>query len=414
MDHQLAGAVIATFRQAPPEVQYDRLASFDHRAWAGIYRWLDASGLAIYFFDRVSTLGIEAALPEQALRRLQKNAADNRERAADMLQEFIEINLEFQAAGLSYANLKGFTLVPGACSDSSLRSQFDLDFLVAREDIARCEELLARRGFGLTGVCQNVREFKANGGQLPSVQNLYKPKPQRAVEVHVDGFLEEGGNSSRSGKLSRCRLQSWNGFEFPVLSDCDKFIALAHHLFKHLNSEWTRASWILEFANFIDFHRDNDLLWLKVKGYLSAHPESKTAVGVAALLADESFGISHIPEPLAGVILEVPQSCRLWVERYGNSVLLAAFPGTKLYLLLQAALSSKETQLPDIRKKLLPMRRPSKITVRVADATLAFRLKQMRAELNHLFFRLKFHVTQGLSYMIEAPRWKKNIASLRG
>jgi hypothetical protein len=410
MNHQLAEAVIAVFREEETGSNFSVFEGFDYRAWVGSYGWLDSSGLALYFLDRVRTLGLNSAMPHRVLRRLEENAADNREKTACMLDDFVRINLAFQAAGLSYVNLKGFSLIPEVSRDAALRCQFDLDFLVAYGDLPGCEKILEGQGYLLTGKGKSVREFKAGSQHLPLVQDLYKAKPQKCVEIHfADSTLDHGDI-----KLSRRRLQKWNGMEFPVLSTCDRFLGLTLHLFKHLQSEWTRASWILEYANFIDFHREDGELWSEVEKYTSHNRDHKVAVGAATLIAYRSFGIRHLPETLARAVLELPQPVRLWVERYGENILYAAFPGTKLYLLLQASLSADEgAQLHGSFAKLFPFHRPPKVTVASGDMSLVVRLKQLRTEISYIFFRLRFHLIQGFAYMGETSRWKKSIASLQ-
>jgi hypothetical protein len=413
MDRNLAKAVIHSFRGERAEV-CDRLACFEYRHWVENYRWLDASGLALYFLDRVRSLELDDVVPDRVLARLTENATDNRKKTEGMYEEFVRLNRKLQAAGVEFANLKGFSLVPDASPDAALRCQFDLDFLVASRDVALCEEVLKQEGYVLDGIGRNVREYKAGSGQVPSIRELYKAKPQRSVEIHI-ASSQVRDKSYPDDRLSRIQWKLRDGFKFPVLSDCDQVLSLAHHLFKHLKSEWTRASWILEYARYIHFHRFDDSLWLEVEGYLSADSRAKVAVGAATLLAYQSFGIPCIPPILTVAITELPVSVRLWIERYGNNVLFTPFPGTKLYLLLERALWGDEgAHSVERSRKLFPLHRPPKITVGSERAGLLRRMKAFQAEGSYLMFRLRFHVTQGIAYMIEESRWKRDMASMQG
>jgi hypothetical protein len=57
-------AVVATFHE-PAEQSARRLSALSAREWERSYHWLDASGMALYFLDRVESSHIESALPRR-------------------------------------------------------------------------------------------------------------------------------------------------------------------------------------------------------------------------------------------------------------------------------------------------------------------------------------------------------------
>src|ERR1700684_1686168 len=158
-------AVAATFRDSADESSR-RLSALRASDWQRSYHWLDASGMALYFLDRVESLRVEDHLPAATLERLRGNLADNRQRSSTMLVEFASLNQSFQRAGVVYANLKGFTLSPESCPRPELRCQLDFDFVVDGTQLDLCRRILSKTGYELITATPDVWEFKAGSDEL--------------------------------------------------------------------------------------------------------------------------------------------------------------------------------------------------------------------------------------------------------
>jgi hypothetical protein len=403
MNRKLAEAVVATFRSRTVSSLSADLTNFSERDWMRAKDWLDTSGLALYFLARIKSLHLEDALPAKLLGCLELNYSDNRVRTEDMFGEFARINMEFQRAQLTYANLKGFSLAPRFFTDPNCRYQHDLDFLMSKRDTEECRRALERHGYELTGVSADTLEFRAGAVEVSSLSDLYKIRSQRSLEIH---FAAESDD-----RLARLQLQVWNGFEFPALSELDKFLGQAHHLFKHFQTEFTRTAWILEFATCIQSHEGDEAFWRDAVAAVKTDPQMKLAAGAAVLIAGRTFGVATPPDFAACTVNEVPSGVALWMDRYHDELVFMEPPGSKLYLLLQDILFENEPDWRERRRKRLVPSRPPRERISVGETESAWLRMRLRfARFRYFCIRMRFHAREGVRYKIEAARWKKLLA----
>jgi hypothetical protein len=410
MNRKLAAAVIATFRDGDESASPIRLYDFRTQDWRRSLHWLDASGLALYFLDRIKTLRLVDALPSTIVYALESRLRDNQTRTAYLFDEFLRINRAFQGADLQYVNLKGFTLVPDYCPDPSLRRQFDIDFLAETNDARQYSDILKRFGYIISGRGEHLLEFKAGPAQLPTIEQLYKATPHHSVEVHFIPASIPMLKSDRS-LLARSQQHVYGGETFAALSRTDIFLAQAQHLFRHVKSEWTRISWLLELKTFITSRATDAGFWQDVRLGASALTDGALSVGVAAWLASEAFGQFAPPALTEWSVDTIPTSVRLWLERYGRKVLLSDFPGSKLYLLLDGELSQdRKLTNPVTLKKLLPLHLPPRVTSE-ANRGIGQKIRTVFVQARYMFFRLRFHLAEGARYLFEAWRWRRLVSS---
>jgi hypothetical protein len=399
---QLREAVLLLFCD-PLRIEYVRLLHLSRKDWKNLLRWLDTSGLALYFLERLDELNLLDILPSPVLMRLRQNLADNSERMDAMIAESIAIQTSFQEEGITYAVLKGFSLWPVSVSKLELRSQLDLDFLVSEQSANEAQRLLEAFGYRLHAVSGKSLEFKANEGGLPSLNGLYRTGLIRSAELHIEAV-----SNSRSQLLSRSQVMLFHGMRMPVLSPVDLFLGQALHLYKHMCSEFLRTAHLIEFRRHVIVRHGDNAFWSALEQRASSEPGACLRLGAVILLVSHVMG-QFAPEALTGWTVDsLPAAAARWVELYGRRTVLASFPGSKLYLLLQEEMEA--AGLPAKRplsQALLPRRLPPAITHALACEGLLSRIYRYCRELHFTYFRLRFHIREGIRYVLASILWRQ-------
>jgi hypothetical protein len=397
-------AALLTFCDPPPEA-CSALEHLSGMEWQRLLRWLDTSGLALYFFDHLTQLNHSHILPSDVSARLQQNLADNSARTDGLIAEMSRIHREFQRASIRYATLKGFSLWPSSVPRPELRSQLDLDFLVAEECAREARRILESRGYHLRAISGCSWDFKKNEMPGISLRDLYKDVPFRSVELHI-----ESGAKAGSSLLARAEMRSFRNIDMPVLSSADLFLGQGMHAFKHICSEFSRTAHLIEFRRHVIARHDDASFWTEVRARAETTPKAAIALGVVTLLITHVMG-SFAPWSLANWTIDrLPACARLWVQLYGEQIVLASAPGSKLYLLLQKELAASGVPARrSVRQALLPLRLPPLIVHANANEKLPMRLRRYAAQLRFILLRLRFHTVEGFRYLRESLRWQQHM-----
>jgi hypothetical protein len=406
---RLKEAVFASFHEPAPSIRA-RLGEFTSRDWERAKDWLDLSGLALYFLDRLVRLDLETCIPAPLLNQLRTHRADNRERTDSLFSEIVELTRALQYHNIKCAVLKGVTLPPESVPEIALRNQTDLDVLVPASDEESTKRCLAELGYHLTAVSGSTLEFKAGPSGTSSLKNLYQVRPERAVDVQL---IAGPDVALKSNRLTRTQLRSIRGHKLPALSPADILVLQGQHLFKHICSEHTRGSWLLEYWRHVCARRNDAAFWDEVRLIAAQEPGADIAIGAATRLASLFFG-SFAPQELSCWSMDcLPPAICLWIQLYGRRVLMSDTPFSKLYLLLRKELNPKSPEEYVARRRLIfPLHRPPRITRATGGEGIWTQFRRYRYEAQFVLHRLRFHVAEGLGLAIESLRWQRRLGGV--
>ena len=401
------------------------LAGFRDREWKQGVSWLHDAGLALYLLQKLKQGNVTDIVPKATLSRLEENLAANRRRVIYMASQFEFLNQKLSAAGVRYAAVKGFSLVPQFCPDASLRHQSDFDYLIDHQSLPLAQTVLEEAGYFLSKHKANEFVFLMPSRAIPPPDDeQYEAHAPHAVELRVAFWDSDFHGVFLTGprfSVDNTRTQRWQDSVFPALPEEDAFLLQVIHAFNHVLTGGVRMAWLYEIGYFLSQRSTDELLWQRVERRIG---EDALLRGIVVVVTELSAYFFKAPIPTTSIIWaqKLDPAVRIWINNYARTWVFAKNRVDQLGLFSAAkvVLFLHQQYLPDAgarrhltRIRLLPwqqlFQRAGSITGK-SSASDGGRRRQLK----HAVIRFLFHVTAGLRYLWEIPRWRRlNKASAR-
>lgn len=418
VNRALAEAVVGCLSLSGETCDVNVLRKFRLHDWHRTFNWLDRAGLTLYLLQRLKSISATQLLPPPVLARFEQNLADNRRRVDYLATEFGSLNQRFHRAGLNYAAIKGFSLVPTYCPDAVLRAPSDLDYLVDKPSLPLAQRILEEAGYRLQRFSDIEFKFGRPSQRIPTVSDdPYSRETEPLVELHLTFWnrkLNRVPLNEPDFRLDQTIDHDWHGLRFPVLNDEDAFVLQILHIFQHTVECWIKLGWLLEIGCFLQTRFSDTQFWDRVDARLREIPCLAEFAAVVLGLAERTFAAPMPPIAAKWTqCLRLP--ARLWLENYGRRWALEEHPFHSLSLFSAAklALFLHREFIPDpnVRKeisqqRLFPWKRPEQVAV-PTDQTSASSLTQRRLQWQFVLRRVIFHLGSSTQYLLELPRWRE-------
>jgi hypothetical protein len=403
----------------------DAIRKFSVRKWTHVLEWLDAAGLAFYFLRKLKDTNATDAVPTWVLSQLEQNFAANQARVEEMTRRFGLLNRKFNEAGIHYAVVKGFSLVPEFCPNALLRHQGDLDYLVEGEFPAEARRVLADAGY-ISKESRSSEEaiYVLPGGEPSRSAAQYSAHTPHAVELHLDIWdsgLHGVPSIANLFSVGRARTRHWNGLAFPGLTDEDAFLLQVVHACHHFFTLWIRMSCLFEIAYFLNRRSSDVELWNRIEERAGDNAVLREFVVIVSEMAAQLFA-APVPSIVQGWAASLRPASRVWIERYARYWAFCElpvyefrlFPRSKLALFLrQQYQDTSGAQELLHEKNTLSSSRLARIASSITKKpSLSLDIGWWKRQM--LVQRTVFHALAGARYVCEIPRWRwLNRASTR-
>ena len=428
MNRKLADAIIGCLQLSGASYDFGQMARFSPRDWERTMGWIDRAGLTLYLVERLRACRATEVLPARVLARFEQNLADNRCRVDHLLYETGCINEKFDQAGVQYVVIKGLSLWPEFCSNPYLRTQCDLDYLVARQSLRSAQNVLLEFGYEARRRSDVQFEYERPLQRVPSqYDSPYKLQTTPTVELHL-GLWEDMGHhvplEEPAFALDSSKLKEWGGLRFPVLSEEDLLLLQLLHAFQHMLHYWVKLSWLLEIGRFMEKRRRDSSFWKQFSRRLEDTPRLAEFSTIALELTAKMFS-APMPDVAQHWRRFLRPSACLWLDNYGWNWALGerpphkskVFPDTKLSLFIsEEYIPDRRARRDSLQHLLMPWKmsgRDPAVVFAPVENQPGTRLRALWVDSTYTVQRFSCHGSAALRYLWELPRWRSLTRSTR-
>jgi MFS family permease len=366
---------------------------------------------ALVFADRAQLtlpLGLTSRdhLPDWVRCRIDKSLACNAERWRRTKMTFQELAAAFEAEGLEYAVLKGFSHCPHFVDDPRQRWQSDLDLLFRQDDVLRARDVALGLGYEpVSGFERHPIDhlpvmIRRTGWQWRG--DYFDVEMPLSLELHFrlwDEQTERFGPEGLADFWARRQKRELDGLQYTALHPVDALANSALHLLRHLLRGELRPSHVYELASFLHHNSGDACLW---GAWVEWHPESLRRLEAISFALAQRWFDCRMPSAVFQQVERLPQEAARWMEMYSLSPLARIFNPNKDELWLHwNLLDSSADRLSLLRRRLLPQQLPPRV-----DPASA------RQYWSYLVSRCRYHLGAMPSVGWSAVRWFVTVPKL--
>jgi hypothetical protein len=362
---------------------FDALSGLTDAEWRQLVDFCQRTQLAIPF-----ALRCHDRLPAWVAERFDQNLSNNAERWRRTKLAYLHASGAFEAAGLEFVTLKGFTHAPGFVADPRLRAQYDLDLLFPRDQVLAARDVALGLGYEpLDGrdthpVDHLPTLIRKTGWEWRG--DYFDPELPLALELHFrlwDAGTEGFAVPCVEDFWQRRQRRTIEDLEFTSLAAIDLPGYASAHALRHLLRGDSRPSHIYEIAHFLEHNslerNLGDEFW---RVWLASHDQQLRRVqAICFAIARQWFGC-RLPAIAQEEIERLPEPVRAWLAAYAHAPVINLFHAAKHELWLHLSLLDPGvSRLRVLRRRLMPLQLPGPVdAVHLPDGAIGWRVRLRR------------------------------------